>query len=97
MESRNVTGHVPAPPIFWERAAGANVWDVDDNTLTRLLPFPIPVSHNIYPRWHPTRQALAYVSDYTVRAWANTSAGPGTPPDRINLRTSLLELQRPDR
>ena len=29
-ESRNVTGLTPIP-IFWERAQGANVWDVDGN------------------------------------------------------------------
>jgi 4-aminobutyrate aminotransferase-like enzyme len=31
VESRNVTRVAPEPPIFWERAAGANVWDVDGN------------------------------------------------------------------
>lgn len=30
-ESRNVTCLAPTAPIFWERAAGANVWDVDGN------------------------------------------------------------------
>jgi len=31
VESRNVTCLAPDPPIFWARASGANVWDVDDN------------------------------------------------------------------
>jgi 4-aminobutyrate aminotransferase/(S)-3-amino-2-methylpropionate transaminase len=31
VESRNVTCLEPTPPIFWARAHGANVWDVDDN------------------------------------------------------------------
>jgi 4-aminobutyrate aminotransferase/(S)-3-amino-2-methylpropionate transaminase len=31
IESRNVTCLEPTAPIFWERAAGANVWDVDGN------------------------------------------------------------------
>jgi 4-aminobutyrate aminotransferase/(S)-3-amino-2-methylpropionate transaminase len=31
VECRNVTCLEPAPPIFWERASGANVWDVDGN------------------------------------------------------------------
>ncbi len=31
VESRNVTCLAPEIPIFWERAAGANVWDVDGN------------------------------------------------------------------
>jgi 4-aminobutyrate aminotransferase/(S)-3-amino-2-methylpropionate transaminase len=30
-ECRNVTCLEPTAPIFWERAAGANVWDVDGN------------------------------------------------------------------
>jgi 4-aminobutyrate aminotransferase-like enzyme len=30
-ESRNVTYVSPGFPIFWERAHGANVWDVDGN------------------------------------------------------------------
>jgi 4-aminobutyrate aminotransferase/(S)-3-amino-2-methylpropionate transaminase len=29
VESRNVTCALPTPPIFWERASGCNVWDVD--------------------------------------------------------------------
>ncbi|MAJ58722.1 MAG: hypothetical protein CBC48_01420 [bacterium TMED88] len=31
VENRNVTCLEPEAPIFWERAAGANVWDVDGN------------------------------------------------------------------
>lgn len=31
VESRNITCLSPEPPIFWERAAGSNVWDVDGN------------------------------------------------------------------
>jgi 4-aminobutyrate aminotransferase/(S)-3-amino-2-methylpropionate transaminase len=31
VESRNVTCLAPEPPIFWERAEGSNVWDVDGN------------------------------------------------------------------
>jgi 4-aminobutyrate aminotransferase-like enzyme len=36
VESRNVTCLDPEPPIFWERAAGANVWDVDGNRFVDL-------------------------------------------------------------
>lgn len=36
VESRNVTCLAPDPPIFWERAAGANVWDVDGNRFVDL-------------------------------------------------------------
>jgi len=36
VETRDVTCLAPAPPIFWERAAGANVWDVDGNRFVDL-------------------------------------------------------------
>ena len=36
VESRNVTCLAPDPPIFWERASGANVWDVDGNRFVDL-------------------------------------------------------------
>jgi 4-aminobutyrate aminotransferase/(S)-3-amino-2-methylpropionate transaminase len=35
VESRNVTCLTPEP-IFWQRARGANVWDVDDNRYVDL-------------------------------------------------------------
>ena len=36
VESRNVTCLEPEPPIFWARAAGANVWDADGNRFVDL-------------------------------------------------------------
>ncbi len=36
VESRNVTCLAPEPPIFWEEARGANVWDVDGNRFVDL-------------------------------------------------------------
>ena len=36
VESRNVTCLAPEAPIFWERAQGANVWDVDGNRFVDL-------------------------------------------------------------
>ena len=36
VESRNVTCLAPMAPIFWERASGANVWDVDGNRYVDL-------------------------------------------------------------
>jgi 4-aminobutyrate aminotransferase/(S)-3-amino-2-methylpropionate transaminase len=36
VESRNVTCLAPLPPIFWERASAANVWDVDGNRFVDL-------------------------------------------------------------
>src|ERR1700743_441026 len=35
-ESRNVTYVSPGFPVFWERAHGANVWDVDGNRFLDL-------------------------------------------------------------
>jgi len=36
VESRNVTCLAPVAPIFWQRAAGSNVWDADDNRFVDL-------------------------------------------------------------
>ena len=36
VESRDTTCLAPEPPIFWERALGANVWDVDGNRYVDL-------------------------------------------------------------
>ncbi len=36
VESRNVTCLEPEAPIFWQRALGANVWDVDGNRFVDL-------------------------------------------------------------
>lgn len=36
VESRNVTCLTPTAPIFWARAAGSNVWDVDGNRYVDL-------------------------------------------------------------
>ena len=36
VESRNVTCLAPDAPIFWERAQGVNVWDVDGNRFVDL-------------------------------------------------------------
>jgi len=35
-ESRNVTYMSDAWPVFWERAEGVNVWDVDGNRFLDL-------------------------------------------------------------
>jgi hypothetical protein len=82
---------IAAPSVYWQpgehtlvafqaQPEGENlrniyVWDEQDNTLTRLLPFAMPVTHNLFPRWHPYRKSIVYVSDYTVAPWANTPNG----------------------
>jgi len=51
VESRNVTCSQPTPPIFWERAAGANVWDVDGNRFVDLTAgFGVANAGHAHPR-----------------------------------------------
>ena len=51
VESRNVTCTQPAPPIFWERASGANVWDVDGNRFVDLTAaFGVANTGHAHPR-----------------------------------------------
>jgi 4-aminobutyrate aminotransferase/(S)-3-amino-2-methylpropionate transaminase len=51
VESRNVTALAPEPPIFWERAAGANVWDVDGNRYVDLgAGFGVANAGHAHPR-----------------------------------------------
>jgi 4-aminobutyrate aminotransferase/(S)-3-amino-2-methylpropionate transaminase len=51
VESRNVTCLAPAAPIFWERAAGANVWDVDGNRFVDLgAGFGVANAGHAHPR-----------------------------------------------
>ncbi len=50
-ESRNVTCLAPEPPIFWERAAAANVWDADDNRYVDLgAAFGVAAAGHAHPR-----------------------------------------------
>lgn len=51
VESRNVTCTEPTPPLFWARAAGANVWDVDDNRYVDLAAgFGVAAAGHAHPR-----------------------------------------------
>ncbi len=51
VESRNVTCLAPDVPIFWERAAGANVWDVDGNRFVDLgAGFGVANAGHAHPR-----------------------------------------------
>jgi hypothetical protein len=67
-----------------ENLANIYVFDVTDAKLTKLLPFAMPVTQNLFPRWDPTSKTILYVSDYTVQAWANSTAGVNGVADRIN-------------
>ena len=51
VESPDVTCLEPTPPIFWERAAGANVWDVDGNRFVDLTAaFGVACAGHAHPR-----------------------------------------------
>jgi 4-aminobutyrate aminotransferase/(S)-3-amino-2-methylpropionate transaminase len=51
VESRNVTCLAPEPPIFWEHAVGANVWDVDGNRFVDLgAGFGVASAGHAHPR-----------------------------------------------
>jgi 4-aminobutyrate aminotransferase-like enzyme len=51
VESPNVTCVLPTPPIFWERARGANVWDVDGNRFVDLgAGFGVAAVGHAHPR-----------------------------------------------
>ncbi len=51
VESRNVTALSPTPPIFWQRASGANVWDVDGNRFVDLTAaFGVANAGHSHPR-----------------------------------------------
>jgi 4-aminobutyrate aminotransferase/(S)-3-amino-2-methylpropionate transaminase len=51
VESRNVTCSEPVPPVFWERASGCNVWDVDGNRYVDLTAgFGVANAGHAHPR-----------------------------------------------
>ncbi|MBW1685678.1 MAG: aminotransferase class III-fold pyridoxal phosphate-dependent enzyme [Deltaproteobacteria bacterium] len=85
MESRNVTCLEPVPPIFWERALGSNVWDVDGNRFVDLTAgFGVANTGHAHPRvvdaivdqsWAPRartrwrRRSRAHSSPPPARVW----------------------------
>jgi 4-aminobutyrate aminotransferase/(S)-3-amino-2-methylpropionate transaminase len=54
VESRNVTCLSPHPPIFWDRAAGSNVWDVDGNRFVDVSA-AFAVANTGHRRWRAAR------------------------------------------
>jgi len=50
-ESRNITFVSPGFPVFWEKAAGANVWDVDGNRFLDLTSSFGVATAGHTPRW----------------------------------------------
>lgn len=81
VESRNVTCLAPEPPVFWERASGANVWDVDGNRYVDLGgAFAVASAGHAHPR------IAAAVADQAARLMHGM--GDVHPPSR---KVELLE------
>lgn len=81
VESRNVTCLEPTAPIFWERARGANVWDVDGNRFVDLGGgFGVANVGHAHPR---VVAAIAQQSDRLLHAMGDVH-----PPD---VKVALLE------
>jgi 4-aminobutyrate aminotransferase/(S)-3-amino-2-methylpropionate transaminase len=80
VESRNVTCAAPAP-IFWERAAGANVWDVDGNRYVDLC-----AGFGVANVGHAHPLVVKAVADQTARLLHGM--GDVQPPD---VKVALLE------
>lgn len=81
VESRNVTCLAPNAPIFWERAAGANVWDVDGNRFVDLSgAFGVANAGHGHPR---VTEAVSRQSERLLHAMGDVH-----PPD---VKVALLE------
>jgi hypothetical protein len=84
----------PTPLIAFQAQTEnqVNIYVLDEavGRLARVLPYPVPVTHNLFPRWHPYRKAIVYVGDYTVAAWASSSP-PNLPiPDVLNPNGTVV-------
>lgn len=93
------------PAVFWrpgehtliafqaqqENLGNLYLLDVEDNALVRLLPFSVPITHTMFPRWHRTKKWLVYVGDYTVMPWGNTTPGSGRVPDVLNALRPIFD------
>ena len=69
VESRNVTCLDPLP-IFWERAAGSNVWDVDGNCFVDLTAaFGVATTGHAHPEIvNAVREQAGQIIGYGVTA-----------------------------
>jgi len=54
-----------------ENRVNLYVYDEAQDSLVRLNPFGFPVKQHLFPRWHPTRKEIVYVSDYSVARWVD--------------------------
>jgi hypothetical protein len=62
------------------------VYEEATDTLVRVSPFPFGVTQDLFPRWHPDRKELIFVSDYSVAAWNQRDVPPVGNPDFAGWR-----------
>lgn len=63
------------------------IYNEDDRELLRVLPFAFSTTHDLFPRWHPSRREIVYVSDYSVQAWTGSLTDPTPDPaERFGTR-----------
>jgi hypothetical protein len=79
-----VSGTQTTPLIAFQATSEtqANIYVLDEaaGKVVRILPYPAPSTHDLFPRWHPTRKAIVYISDYSVAPWtANDTQSLTTP------------------
>ncbi len=96
-----------SPTVYWqtgehtlvafqaqiENRVNLYLLDIDDNTLTRLLPYAAPVTHNLFPRFKRDKKWLVYISDYTVAPWGR-STGAASVPDIPAIIEELDGMKR---
>jgi hypothetical protein len=71
-----------------ENRVNLYLYDEAQDNLVRLNPFGFPVTQHLFPRWHPTRKEIVYVSDYSVARWVQGDPSPvGSPSFLGQLRT----------
>src|SRR5262245_3075967 len=85
-ENRNVTFLAPNFPIFWERASGTNVWDVDGNRFLDLTAGFAVASHG---HTHPAVQsAIALQSARLMHAMVDVHPTEG----KVRICQKLSEI-----
>src|SRR5260370_7668177 len=89
-ENRNLTYIGPNFPVFWQRASGANVWDVDENRFLDLTGGFAVVAHG---HTHPSiRAALVDQSAKLLHAMGDVH--PGENKALLCRRLSQITFER---
>jgi hypothetical protein len=65
------------------------VYDEEDDMLTRVTPFPFPLTATLFPSWHPSKKWLTYACDYSVLAWSTDTPPFGNPDFEYQPRTAF--------